>query len=414
MQRGTNLGRLGDFNQAVIFESIRRAAGGVSRVELAESTGLSPQTISNVVRRLLDEGLVREDRTVVLGPGKPRTVLELEADRLLSLGVHVDPGMVSVVMLDLRGEVVVSKRVDEPSLEDPERALEAMASAVEELIEASGRPRGRILGVGVVAPGPMDRERGFLAAPPLLDGWNYVEIVEPLRRRLDMDVLLEKDTIAAALAELWKGPERGRENFVFMYLGAGIGAGIVVNGEVLRGVSNNAGEVGHFSVGMDFVEEGAEPCRECGRLDCLAVAFSFARVAASARRRGIDLPEELEATVAGRAAGMNRLVELALGGNGEASALVRGGARMVAQVASRLSNALDVDEVIFGGPLWAALDGRHLATVAEVINGGFVARDLHGISVVSSDLGHQVGAIGGACAVMDALLSPKASALLLR
>ncbi|GAA3703899.1 ROK family protein [Arthrobacter ginkgonis] len=413
MQRGTNLGRLGDFNQAVIFESIRRAAEGISRVELAESTGLSPQTISNVVRRLLDEGLVREDRTVVSGPGKPRTVLELEADRLLSLGIHVDPGMVSVVMLDLRGDVVVSKRVDEPSLEDPERTIEAMAAAVEELVEASGRPRQRILGVGVVAPGPMDRERGFLAAPPLLDGWNHVEIVEPLRRRLDMDVLLEKDTIAAAIAELWKGPDHGRDNFLFMYIGAGIGAGIVVNGEVLRGVSNNAGEVGHFSAGMEFVEDGAEPCEECGRLDCLAVAFSFTRLAGSARRRGIDLPEELDATVAGRAAGMNRLVELALAGNEDAEALIGGGARMVAQVAIRLANALDVDKVIFGGPLWSALEGRHLGAVAEVINAGFVARDLHGVKVVSSDLGHLVGAIGGACAVMDAVLSPKASALLL-
>lgn len=408
MQRGTNLGRLGDFNQAVIFESIRRAIDGVSRVELAGSTGLSPQTISNVVRRLLDEGLVREDRTVVSGPGKPRTVLELETNRMVSFGIHLDPGLISLVMLNLRGEVLLSRRLDIPAVEVPARTLELMAAAVNEMITESGQPRANVVGVGVAAPGPLDPEKGMLTGPPLLDGWNEVDIVAPLSEALGMSVVLEKDTIAAAIAETWKGTGQGRENFIFMYMGAGIGAGMVLNGEVVRGVSNNAGEVGHYSTGED-----SRDC-ECGRRDCLAAATSFPIVAARARAAGINLSVPDEGTVEERATGMNELVELAAGGDEAARGILCGCAEKVAQVAGQLCNALDVDTVILGGPLWAEIGGYCLEQMNQVINERFTPKDIHGIEVLSSKLGSEVGAIGGACAIMDAMFSPKASALLLR
>ncbi|GAA4377820.1 ROK family transcriptional regulator [Paeniglutamicibacter cryotolerans] len=408
MQRGTNLGRLGDFNQAVIFESIRRAVDGVSRVELAGSTGLSPQTISNVVRRLLDEGLVREDRTVVSGPGKPRTVLELETNRMVSIGIHLDPGLISLVMLNLRGEVLLSRRLEIPAVEVPEKTLETMAAAVNEMITESGHPRSNVVGVGVAAPGPLNPEKGFITGPPLLDGWNEVDIVEPLHRALDLPVVLEKDTIAAAIAETWKGTGQGRDNFIFMYMGAGIGAGIVLNGEVVRGVSNNAGEVGHYSTGQD-----SRDC-ECGRRDCLAAATSFPMVAAQARAVGIALDVPDEGTVEERATGMNQLVEMAAAGNEAAQGVLRGSSEQVAQVAGQLCNALDVDTVILGGPLWADIGGYCLEQAALVINERFTPKDVHGIEVLSSRLGFEVGAIGGACAIMDAMFSPKASALLLR
>lgn len=408
MQRGTNLGRLGDFNQAVILESIRRAQDGVSRVELAESTGLSPQTISNVVRRLLDDSLVREDRTIVSGPGKPRTVLELEANRLLAVGIHLDPGVINLVMLNLRGEVVVGKRVDRPSVEDPQKTVGMMADAVEELITESGQPRDRIVGVGVAAPGPLDPRSGHITAPPLLDGWDKVDVVGPLAARLGMEVLLEKDTIAATIAELWNGTsDETAQNFVFVYVGAGVGVGMVVGGEIIRGVSNNAGEIGHYSVG----EETSE-C-SCGRNDCLAGALSFDNISGKARSLGLDLKTPENAGVADRAEGMMQIVELAHAGNEEATGLVREFAARSADMVGQLVNALDVDKVIFGGPFWDAVKDLCMDTVAEVINGRFTAKDVHAIQVLSSTLGPQVGAIGGACAVLDATLSPKASALLL-
>ena len=408
MQRGTNLGRLGDFNQAVIFESIRRAVDGVSRVELAGSTGLSPQTISNVVRRLLDEGLVREDRTIVSGPGKPRTVLELEANRMVAIGIHLDPGVISVVMLNLRGEVLHSRRLDIPPVEVPEKTVETMAKTVEEIIVESGMPRANVVGVGVAAPGPLDRERGLMIDPPLLDGWKDVEVVEPLRRMLNLDVILEKDTIAASIAELWKGNDAARDNFILMYVGAGIGAGMVLNGEIHRGVSNNAGEIGHYSTGVV-----AQPCT-CGRNDCLHASLAFNHVAQKARAVGLTLTVPDDGNPEERAEGMSQIVKMADEGNENAASLMRECMGKVGQVAGQLCNALDVSQVIFGGPLWSEVGDYCLDGVREIINERFTSKNVHGIEVRSSTLGPEAGAIGGACAVMDAALSPKAAALLLR
>ncbi|MGJ9402809.1 ROK family transcriptional regulator [Arthrobacter sp. KK5.5] len=409
MQRGTNLGRLGDFNQAVIFESIRRARDGVSRVELAESTGLSPQTISNVVRRLLDDGLVREDRTVVSGPGKPRTVLELEADRLMAIGIHFDPGLISVVMVDLRGDVVASERLDTPSVEDPESTMALIAKSAEALIAESGQARDRIVGVGVAVPGPLDSGRGVVVGPPLLDGWTEVEIVKPLKDLLRLDVVMEKDTIAASIAELWNGTnEENRANFVCVYGGTGVGVGIVLGGEVMRGVSNNAGEIGHYSVG-----EETFPC-VCGRNDCLAGALSFDNLSRQASAAGLDLGANADGTVAERAAALNRLVQLAGEGNEAAVELVIRCASLIANMVAQLVNALDVDRVVIGGPVWSRVSDLCLDTVAGIINERFTAKAIHGIRVETSKLGHRNAAIGGACAVLDAALSPKASALLLR
>ncbi|MBM6621798.1 ROK family protein [Arthrobacter sp.] len=408
MQRGTNLGRLGDFNQAVIFASIRRALDGVSRVELAESTGLSPQTISNVVRRLLDEGLVREDRTIVSGPGKPRTVLELEANRQLAIGIHLDPALITLVMLDLRGEVIASKRYPGPAVEDPEGTVARMAEAVEDLIGASGQLRSNIVGVGVVVPGPMDTDGGHVTGPPLLDGWSKVEIVKPLAGKLNLNVILEKDTIAATIAEVWHGTDQEDEqNFVFVYVGAGIGVGMVLNGEIVRGVSNNAGEIGHYSVG-----EETTMC-VCGRTDCLAGATSFETIARKASEAGLDLGIAENAGVSERAAGMGRLVELADGGNTAAIDLLRAFARRVADMVGQLVNVLDVDKVVYGGPYWDLISQHVLETADEVVNERFSAKDVHGIRVVNSGLGPEVAAIGGGCAVLDASLSPKPSVLLL-
>lgn len=408
MQRGTNLGRLGDFNQAVIFESIRRAVDGVSRVELAGSTGLSPQTISNVVRRLLDDGLVREDRTIVSGPGKPRTVLELEANRMVSIGIHLDPGVITVVMLNLRGEILLSRRLDIPAVEVPEKTLETMARTVEEIITESGMPRANVIGVGVAAPGPLDRVRGVMINPPLLDGWTDVDVVEPLHRMLELDVILEKDTIAASIAELWKGNDAGRDNFILMYVGAGIGAGMVLNGEIHRGVSNNAGEIGHYSTGVV-----AQPCL-CGRNDCLHASLAFNHVAQKARDKGLSLSVPDDGTPEERAEGMSEIVKMADGGNENAADLMRDCMDKVGQVAGQLCNALDVSQVIFAGPLWTEVGGYCLDGVRRVINERFSSKNVHSIEVRSSVLGHEIGAIGGACAIMDATLSPKAAALLLR
>ena len=410
MRRGTNLGRLGDYNQAVILESIRRAPDGISRVELAGSTGLSPQTISNVVRRLLDDGIVREDRTIVSGPGKPRTVLELEGNRLVSIGIHLDPSVITFVAMNLRGEVLRERRIEVPNLEVASETITLMASTVKDLIAEIRVPKKHIVGVGVVVPGPVDVEQGTVLNPPLLEGWSDIDLVSPLRKLLRLQVILEKDTIASAVGEQWQSHEEDKNSdFVFVYCGHGYGAGIVLNGDVHRGSSNNAGEIGHFSTG-----EKSMQCEDCGADDCLAASTSYEHVMAKATARGIELPSYDVVGPEQRAESINRLIELAQSGNEDARAVVSETLVLVGEVAGQLANSLDVTEVVFGGPQWDQVKDIVAEDTSAAVRRRFALRSVHDVEIRTSELGASVGAIGGACVVMDASLSPKATALLLR
>src|SRR6478609_8619572 len=121
MRRGTNLPRMGDFNQTVVLDVVRRAGGGLARAEVARRTGLSPQTVTNVARRLLDLGLVVEEGEAARrGPGRPGTLLRLDAGSRFAVGVHLDPATMTFVLLDLSGAVVaravVRERYGDPAV----------------------------------------------------------------------------------------------------------------------------------------------------------------------------------------------------------------------------------------------------------------------------------------------------------
>ncbi|MGV9351875.1 winged helix-turn-helix transcriptional regulator, partial [Streptomyces spiralis] len=130
-------------------------ADGISRVEIAQHTGLTPQTVSGIVRRLLDEGIVREDgASRVSSGGKPRTTLRINADAGSAVGLHFDPVQLSCTVVDLLGHpLVVKKRPTHPG-DDPAEVVKAMAELVADVLAETGVDRGKVLGLGLATPGP--------------------------------------------------------------------------------------------------------------------------------------------------------------------------------------------------------------------------------------------------------------------
>ena len=403
VRRGTNLDRVGGFNDAVVLDAIRRSEQ-LSRVELAEVTGLSGQAISNIARRLLEAGLVREaGRQRSAGLGKPRTLLELEPTGQYAVGVHLDPAVVTVVLLDLTGDVVARRRVDTPYADDPDVLIAGIAATIEDVMTLAAAPRDRVMGVGIAAPGPIDAERGFVVNPPNLAAWHLVPIRDELRERTGLPVLLDKDVTAAASAEKWAG-EGG--SFVFFYLGTGVGAGLVIGDEVVRGSSSNVGEIGHVIVDPDG------PVCYCGRRGCVGEASQPRYLVQQAVRAGviasgIDLDDRQAVDAA-----FARLCSLAAADPGPAREIVAALAVRIAKVIEDIANLLDLERVVFGGPHWERLAPLFGDAVRAALDGRFLVRSVHPFDVAGTALGVDVGAIGAASLVLDQTFSPNPSVLL--
>lgn len=406
MRRGTNLPRMGDFNQSVILEAIRRSGEGLSRIELVAATGLSAQTVTNITRRLLDDGFIREAGRTINGPGKPRVTLRLVSESRFSVGVHLDPAVMTFVLLDLSGAVVRRMSMRTPK-KDPRQIVEAMATTIDALIGAAGVDRARIAGVGVAAPGPLDPERGTVIDPPKLVGWHRVPLRAVLAEATGFAVTLEKDTTAAAVGELWTRAGASDDAFVFVYLGTGIGAALARDGDVVRGSTRNLGEVGHIVVDPDG------PSCLCGSRGCVEVVCTPQAIVEQAERAGV-FPDDREVSdVEAVEARFNLLCQRAADGDAAADRILRQAAGHMAVLTAVLTNMLDVDRVVFGGPFWGRLAPVYLEEIPILLDRSNATRAVHSLPVDGTVVGIDVGAVGAGCVVLDEVLTPRTTDLLL-
>jgi len=381
---------MGDFNESVVLDTIRRAPEGLSRVELAGATRLSAQTVSNICRRLIEGGLVKEaGKKSGLG-GKPRIVLQVEPSARYAVGVHLDPAVVTYVVLDLVGSVVHRTRRPTPQVADEVATLDEMAATLAQVLDESGVDRSKVLGLGIAAPGPLDLAAGAIVRPPQLQGWERVHVRDRLAEATGLPVVMDKDVIAAAIAERWAGVAQHSGNFLFFYIGTGSGMGLVVEDVVVRGFSGNAGEIGGLDASLttrDLVAEAIE--RGVLQADDAPVG-----------------PRDAEVQAA-------RLAELAHGGDDAATAIIDGWARRVGRGVCAAATLVDSELIVFGGPVWPIVRERFLEVVPEIVS-TWPYRALHDFEVVGSGLGDDVGAVGAACLVLDQTLSAQPQALLVR
>ncbi|WP_430786478.1 ROK family protein [Actinoplanes sp. G11-F43] len=334
---GAARGRPGRGRRPAARESVLdaiRAAGQLSRVELAEVTGLTEAAVSMTVRRLLDEGVVVTDGRTPTG-GKPRTLLRLDPGARLAVGVHLDRDLTTFVLTGQTGGVIARLARPAPGAGG---LLAGLAGGVTALLRAADVDRARCLGVGVVWPGARDDV-------PHLRGWDAAGLGARLGEETGWPVLVESDTTAAAVGEYWVarvGPERA---FAALHMGGDIGAGVVVDGRALRG-----GGFGHLCVRVDGPE-----CW-CGSRGCLEVVAGPRTVVTAALADPVAAAEAGLDPAAARAvaAGFAAVARAARAGAPRCSALLAESARYVAAAAESVVNLLDIDLVVLTGPGFAA------------------------------------------------------------
>lgn len=394
IRRGRDAPTLPDPNGVVILEVIRRAGGSVSRAEITRLTGLVSQTVSDVSQRLLDQGLIAETGKTSSGPGRPSTTLEIVASSRYALGIQIERAAITYVLLDLAGTIVAEHRHEMPADLRPDNIISVMAGTLDDVVEQAGIDRGRVLGLGIATPGPIDIERGIVLDPPHLPGWHRVPLRDRLQAATGLSVFMDKDVIAAAIAEHWFGSAVHSDNVVLVYLGIGIGVGAIVRGSALRGHSSNAGDLGHMIVDAD-----GGLC-DCGQRGCFAVVCSPLTLHDQAVAAGVlESGPAVDAVAAlGR---LGLIADAAQRGDDRALVILRRLAAGLARAVGNIAGLLDSELVVVGGPVWSSLSGPLLDMVRPLANDTFVLGAVHPLRVVGTSVGQDAIAVGAACLVLD-------------
>ena len=262
-------------NRAGMLEAIRRNSG-ISRAELAGVTRLTQPAVSAIVLELMEMGLVREAGLNRSESGRPRVRLEIVPDACYVVGVDLARSGIAASVVDLNGSLRHSLRVASTLNQPFDSTSARLVELLQRLLDEFGLERNRIVGIGIGAPGPLSTSTGVILSPPNFGGWRDVPVQQLVEEQFQLPVWIDNDANACALAEAWFGEGRTFDHFVYLAVGTGVGAGVVVNGDLHRGAHDMAGEAGHTTVDVNG------PRCSCGNYGCLELYTSSTAVVAAA------------------------------------------------------------------------------------------------------------------------------------
>lgn len=361
----------------------------ISRAELARRTELSRSTVSELIEVLMDNRLVQERGVGESHGGRRPIILEFHDESWLILGVDIGAAHVSVCLTDLRCNERAWVTGQHPVRDDPTGTRELIERLCDEALAAVKDGGGRLLGIGVGVPSPVDPRRPDSLSEVVLPAWRGRGVKAQLEERYRVPVLVDNDANLGALAESFWGRSKGVTESVFVKVATGIGSGHIIRGQIYRGASGIAGEIGHMTI-----DEHGERCL-CGLRGCLVTSIGSAALLRRARERGA--PDAVTSSI-------GALEGAALAGDVHAVAVVEEAADHLGTALANVINLLNPAVVAVGGsiarvgpaffgPLRAAVRNRTLVTSAAIAE------------IVPSALGDRVVALGGATLVLQEALN---------
>ncbi|MCI0665691.1 MAG: ROK family transcriptional regulator [Acidobacteria bacterium] len=335
-----------EINRQIALDLVRTHQP-ISRADLARIMGLHRGAVSLIVNDLLSEGLIFEGATGESQRGRKPTFLYIDSRSRCVVAVDIRVTRTYMMVTDLLGRQLVPTG-SFPTNRDPKLLISELSERVKELL-SDHKEFGECVGIGVVVPGMVDRQtRRVIHAPTL--GWREVEIKESLSAATGLPVQVENSGKACALAQTWatRGDAAAIGDLVFVSVSDGIGVGIIVNGEVLGGRHNIAGEFGHLPLSIDG------PRCSCGATGCWEAYIS--NIATLSRYFGRDLREARPVAAEMAAFSIEDLIVRARGGDAKAVAALQATARYLGLGLASIVNAIDPTRIYIGGEIVAAWD----------------------------------------------------------
>ncbi|UKA50615.1 ROK family protein [Arthrobacter sp. FW305-123] len=376
-----NLSRAGN-----LFQLLRDGKAR-TRAEIAETTGLARSTVASRIDALISSGLVGPAGEATSTGGRPPSRIAFNPAARVVLAVDVGATHVIVAVTDLGGNVLAEQRLRQEVAEGPDVVLGRVVSAGRELLTEAGREPEDLAGIGIGLPGPVEHASGRPVKPPIMPGWDGFDVVSHVQRSLPVPVLVDNDVNIMALGErtaYW--PDH--QNFLFIKVATGIGAGIISSGQLQRGANGTAGDLGHVRV-----PRGDDVLCRCGNHGCLEALASGPAVARQLKAQGLE---------AASGADVLRLVGE---GNLQAIQALRQAGRDVGDVLATVVNLLNPSMIIIGGSVGEA--GEHLvAGIREVVYRRSLPLATTHLRIGISMAGQRAAILGASHLVTQHVLSP--------
>jgi glucokinase len=249
----------------------------------------------------------------------------------LAVGIDIGGTKVAIGIIDSIGQVIVKTRLDTDLSITPNEMINRIAHSTTALCQDHSINPDSIIGIGIGAPGPLDPLNGRIINPPNLHGWSNFPLVDEIKQFLPYPIKMENDATAATLAEKWIGAAKHSDNFIFLTISTGIGAGIYLHGRLITGTTGNAGDAGHF-----VVDPSAGRC-SCGQYGCWEWVASGTAISRQASE------------LAGRPISTKEAFDLAAHGDASIQQLIEQTFRYIGVGCVTLINLFDPDTIVIGG-----------------------------------------------------------------
>jgi glucokinase len=361
-----------------------------TRAELAQLTGLARSTVASRVETLIRIGLVAPYGGAVSTGGRPPSLFALNPGARVVVGADIGATHALVVLSDLSGKELVSERESLSIADGPEAVLGWLTGAIRSLLERSGRRSAELAAIGIGLPGPVEHETGRPMNPPIMPGWDRIDVPALVQKSFDVPVLVDNDVNIMALGEQrFHWPET--TEFMFIKVATGIGAGIISSGSLQRGAQGTAGDLGHVRV-----PRGGEVWCRCGNTGCLEALAGWPALAAALNEQtGLALSSS------------DDVIKLVRSGDSTAIQVIRQAGRDIGDVLATCVNLTNPSVIVIGGSLAQA--GEHLlAGIREVVYRRSLPLATEHLRVVPSVAGQRAGVMGAAVMAITHVLSPEA------
>ena len=374
--------------------------GSLSRAEIAKLTGLTPASVTNITKFLIEDKFLIESKVGESSGGRPPIILELNADARYVIGVGIGVGVIDVVITNLSANIIIKKSIIiEDERYDYDLVFKKLVNLINEVVESSQIDQEKILGVGVALHGIVNPRTG-VSIHALYYGWKNKNIKEKLEQELGLTVCVDNYVRAMALGESWFGATKDIANFVTLNISNGIGAGIIINNTPYYGVDFSAGEIGHI-----VVEADGDKCN-CGKYGCLETVASnnnITRKAIKLIKQGVNSSLSRDVNDINNLS-IEDICKAAKEGDELSITILKEAARYIGVAITNLINILNPTAIVVVGEIFENTTYT-IETLNEIVKNRGLKLLSENVRIIRSLLGRDAAVVGASTLVIQEIFN---------